>query len=30
MKQVGYHRSDIKNFTPSEDLNKTLLKIWDK
>lgn len=30
MKQIGYHRSDIKNFTPSEDLNKTLLKIWDK
>lgn len=30
MRRIGYHRSDIKNFTPSEDLNKTLLKIWDK
>lgn len=30
MKQAGFHRSNIKNFTPSEDLNKTLLKIWDK
>lgn len=30
MKKMGYQRSDIKNFTPSEDLNKTLMKIWDK
>ena len=30
MKKKGYNRQDLKNFTPSEDLNKTLLKLWDK
>lgn len=30
MKKKGYNRQDLKNFTPSEALNKALLKLWDK
>ena len=30
MKRLGYNRNDIENFTPSNDLNSALLKIWDK
>lgn len=30
MKRLGYTRNDIENFTPSNDLNSALLKIWDK
>ena len=30
MKRLGYNRNDIDDFTPSADLNSTLLKIWDK
>lgn len=30
MKKKGYNRQDLKYFTPSEDLNKMLLKLWDK
>lgn len=30
MKKKGYNRQDLMNFTPSEDLNKALLKLWDK
>lgn len=30
MKRLGYSHKDLIDFTPSKDLNSTLLKIWEK
>lgn len=30
MKSCGYKRSTLHKFTPDEDLNEKLLKLWDK
>ncbi len=30
MKRLDYKRRDLTDFTPSNELNATLLKIWDK
>lgn len=30
MKKTGYNRNDIIDFTPSKEVNRMLLKLWDK